>query len=49
MFMFESQHLPRDFLRTIANAFPSRVETDTHPMPSDFNGDPYLKTVVART
>lgn len=40
---------PRDFLHSIAEALPGRPDLTTHPMPPDFNGEPYLKTVVART
>ena len=37
------------FTRMVSNALPSGAHIETHPMPPDFTGDPYLKTVMVET
>lgn len=37
----------RHFERTIRAALPADADVETFPLPADFNGDPYLKTVWA--
>lgn len=40
---------PRAFLQTIRAILPSNSRIESPTMPPDFNGDPYLKTVIAHT
>ncbi|HJM63210.1 MAG: class I SAM-dependent methyltransferase [Roseibacillus sp.] len=37
------------FRRMVAEALPSHVRLESHPMPPDFTGDPYLKTLLVET
>ena len=38
---------PRNFLQTVRAALPHSADLQTFPMPPDFNGDPYLKSILA--